>query len=214
MSSRLRPQVLLGHLSSPLPRSQLYADKATESQRSQMPSGSRPGTPISHLSSLFRSPPNIDEAIEHQHCPGSATSSHLNLHVVDVAVMRDREVCFSCMCCNCWVQRFLCRSYLLLVGPTLLVIMKWPSASKTPNRGFTWCCFSAACLLVPMRVLAPIPLVAAHSQLVYFHFVTISFSDYPITNCIRCYVFSCVSTPAHISVRIPVNSHATLLHPT
>jgi hypothetical protein len=137
MSSRLRPQVLLGHLSSPLPRSQLYADEATESQRSQMPSGSRPGTLISHLSSLFRSPPNIDEAIEHQHCPGSTTSSHLNPHVVDVAVMRDREVCFSCMCCNCWVQRFLCRSYLLLIGPTLLVIMKWPSASKTPNRGFT-----------------------------------------------------------------------------
>ncbi|KAG2745921.1 hypothetical protein P692DRAFT_20740990, partial [Suillus brevipes Sb2] len=92
--SRFRPQVLLGHLSSLLPRPQLHTDEATEPQRSQTPSESRPGALIGRLSSLFRSTPNADEAIELQHSPEPATFSHRSSHVVNVSAMRDREVIF------------------------------------------------------------------------------------------------------------------------
>lgn len=95
MISRFRPQVLLSHLSSLLPRPQFYADGATEPQRSQTPSESRPGALISRLSSLFRSAPNADEAIElQQHSPEPATFPHRSPHVVDVSAMRDREVIY------------------------------------------------------------------------------------------------------------------------
>ncbi|KAG2738228.1 WD40 repeat-like protein [Suillus brevipes Sb2] len=94
MLSRLRPQVLFGHLSSLLPRPQLHTDEAIETQRSQTPSEPRPVALIGRLSSLFRSSPNVDEAIELQHGPGQATFSHRSSHVVDVSAMRDREVIF------------------------------------------------------------------------------------------------------------------------
>ncbi|KAG1743548.1 hypothetical protein EDD22DRAFT_1053357 [Suillus occidentalis] len=59
-----------------------------------MPSESRPGALISRLSSLFRSAPNADEAIELQHSPEPATFPHRSPHVVDVSAMWDREVIF------------------------------------------------------------------------------------------------------------------------
>jgi hypothetical protein len=104
MLSRFRPRVLLGYLSSLLPRPQLNANEATECQRSQTPSESRPGALIGRLSSFFRSTPNAIEAIELQHSPGQATFSHRSSHVVDVPAMRDREVRFSGLYCNCWVR--------------------------------------------------------------------------------------------------------------
>ncbi|KAG2346928.1 hypothetical protein BDR05DRAFT_759098 [Suillus weaverae] len=104
MLSRLHPQVLLGHLSSLLPRSQPYTDEATEPQRSQTPSGSRPGALIGRLSSLFHSTPNANEVIELQQWPRRGTSSHCSPHAVEVAAMRDREVRLSCVYPNCWVR--------------------------------------------------------------------------------------------------------------
>ncbi|KAG1743547.1 hypothetical protein EDD22DRAFT_294016 [Suillus occidentalis] len=104
MLSRFRPQLLLGHLSSLLPRPQLHTDDATEPQRSQTPSESRPGALIGRLSSLLRSPPNANEAIELQHSPGQAMFSHGSSHVVDVCAMRDREVRVSRAYFNCWVR--------------------------------------------------------------------------------------------------------------
>jgi hypothetical protein len=108
MLSRFRPQSL-GHLSSLLPRPRLYTNETIEPQRSQLPSPrafseSRPGALIGRLSSLFRSPPNANEAIELQHSPGQATFSHRSSHVVNVSAMRDREVCLSCVYCDCWVR--------------------------------------------------------------------------------------------------------------
>jgi hypothetical protein len=104
MLSRFRPRVLLGHLSSLLPVPQLYADEATEPQRSRTPSESRSGALIGRLSSLFRSSPDADEAIELQHSPEPATFPHGSSHVVDVSAMRDREVRLSCSDCNCLVR--------------------------------------------------------------------------------------------------------------
>ncbi|KIK35348.1 hypothetical protein CY34DRAFT_812244 [Suillus luteus UH-Slu-Lm8-n1] len=97
MLSRFRPQVLLGHMSSLLPRPQLYTNEAIGPQRSQTPSPrtfleSPPGALIGRLSSLFRSPPNANEAIKLQTCPGQATFSYRRSRVVDVSAMRDREV--------------------------------------------------------------------------------------------------------------------------
>ncbi|KAG1735976.1 hypothetical protein EDB19DRAFT_2040432 [Suillus lakei] len=94
MLSRLRPQVLLGHLSSLLPRSRLHTSEVNELQQSQTPSGSRPGALIGLLSSLFRSPPNANEGIELQQWPRQSTSSHCSPRVVEVPAMRDREVIF------------------------------------------------------------------------------------------------------------------------
>ncbi|KAG1791145.1 uncharacterized protein BJ212DRAFT_943701 [Suillus subaureus] len=112
-----------------------------------MPSGPRPGAPIGYLSALFRSPLNVDEAIELQNCPGPIISF--------IAVL------MLSMLLQCGTGR----SYLLLVSLTLLV--KWPGASRTKNRGFAWCCLFAACLLVTMAVLAPTRLITARSQYFY-----------------------------------------------
>ncbi|KAG1806091.1 WD40-repeat-containing domain protein [Suillus subaureus] len=92
--SHLHPQVLLSHLSSLFPRPGLYTNEATEPQRSETPSVSRPGALMGRLSSVFHSPPNADEAIELQHHSEPITSSHCDHHDVDVAAMRDREVIF------------------------------------------------------------------------------------------------------------------------
>jgi hypothetical protein len=105
MLSRFRPQVLLGHLSSLLPRHKLYTHEAIEPQRSQSPSPRafsepRPGALIGRLSSHSRSPPNASEAIELQHPPGQATFSHHSSHVVNISAMRDREVRLSCVYCS------------------------------------------------------------------------------------------------------------------
>ncbi|KAG1785362.1 WD40-repeat-containing domain protein [Suillus plorans] len=91
MLSRLSPRVLLGDLSGLFSRPQIHVNEATEPWRSQTPGRSRSDALIGPLSSLFRSPPNADEAIELQCCPGP-TTSHLSRHVDDVAAMRDREV--------------------------------------------------------------------------------------------------------------------------
>jgi WD40 repeat protein len=94
MLSRLHLQEFLSHLSSLFSHSRLDTDETTEPQRSQTPSGSRPGALIGRLSSLFHFPPNAGEAIELQYCQGQNTSSHCSPHVADVATMRDREVIF------------------------------------------------------------------------------------------------------------------------
>ncbi|KAG1901939.1 uncharacterized protein F5891DRAFT_1186968 [Suillus fuscotomentosus] len=91
MLSRLSPRVLLGDLSKPFSRSRIYVNEATKHRQSQTLQRSRSGALIGPLSSLFRSPPNVDEAIELQCCSGP-TTSHLSPHVDDVAAMRDREV--------------------------------------------------------------------------------------------------------------------------
>ncbi|KAG2745936.1 hypothetical protein P692DRAFT_2062657 [Suillus brevipes Sb2] len=104
MFAGLNPQVLLGRLSSLLPRPQLYTDEETEFQRSHTPLESPPGAFIGYLSSLFRSPPNANEAIELQHSPEPTTFPHRSSHVVNVSAMRDREVRISCLYCNCWVR--------------------------------------------------------------------------------------------------------------
>ncbi|KAG2054843.1 WD40 repeat-like protein [Suillus hirtellus] len=91
MISRLSPRVLLGDLSEFFSRPRIYTNEATEPRRSQTPRRSRSDALIGPLSSLFRSPPNADEAIELQCCPGP-TTSHLSRHVDDVAAMRDKEV--------------------------------------------------------------------------------------------------------------------------
>jgi hypothetical protein len=101
MLLRFRPQV---HPSSLLPRPQLYADEASEPRRFRTPSESRPGALIGRLSSLFRSPPNADEAIELQHSPEPATFPRGSSHVVNVSAIRDREVRLSCLHINFWVR--------------------------------------------------------------------------------------------------------------
>ncbi|KAG1829702.1 hypothetical protein EV424DRAFT_1586598 [Suillus variegatus] len=89
--SRLSPQVLLGDLSQLFSHPRIYINEITEPQRSKTHQRSRSDALLGPLSSLFRSPPNADEAIELQCCPGP-TISYLSRHVNDVAAMRDKEV--------------------------------------------------------------------------------------------------------------------------
>jgi hypothetical protein len=88
--SRLRLHALLARLPSLSPRSRLNTGEDTDSHPT-MPSGSRSDTLMDLLSSLISSPPHTIEEIEP---PQHAT----RLHVVDVAPMRDREVCNSPVC--------------------------------------------------------------------------------------------------------------------
>ncbi|KAG2341127.1 WD40 repeat-like protein [Suillus weaverae] len=147
MPSRLSPQVLLGHLSSLLPRPRLYTNETTEHQRSQTSSGLRPGALTSRLSSLFHSPPNADEVIEAQHCPGPTTSSHCSPHDVEVAAMRDREVIF--------------------VARRPETASEKAKRIKNPKPWVRVVLFSAACLLVSMTVLAQARLIAEHRHYFY-----------------------------------------------
>jgi hypothetical protein len=89
-SSRLDLHTLLARLSSLLTRSRLNTDEETEPQPTS-PSGSRPDALINLLSSLFRSQPHTSEETE--------LSQRVScLRVVDVAAMRDREVCLFLVC--------------------------------------------------------------------------------------------------------------------
>ncbi|KAG1901931.1 WD40-repeat-containing domain protein [Suillus fuscotomentosus] len=91
MISRLSPRVLLDDLSELFSRPRISINEATEPRRSKTPQRSRSGALIGPISSLFRSPPNADEAIEPR-CYSGPTTSHLSRLVDDVAAMRDREV--------------------------------------------------------------------------------------------------------------------------
>ncbi|KAG2742640.1 hypothetical protein P692DRAFT_201795500 [Suillus brevipes Sb2] len=88
----LRSRALIDRLSSflrPRPNASIAAQHDTP-----MPSDSLPDTLLGRLSSLFRSPPNTDEAIELRQWPRPPVSSHhCSPHVVEVSAMRDREVC-------------------------------------------------------------------------------------------------------------------------
>ncbi|KAG1762372.1 hypothetical protein EDD22DRAFT_583388 [Suillus occidentalis] len=79
--------VLLTRLSSLLPRSRLNTDEETEAHHTT-PSSSRPDAIIDRLFSIFRSQPHTNENIE-------LLQHSTRLHVVEVAPMRDREVCIS-----------------------------------------------------------------------------------------------------------------------
>jgi hypothetical protein len=84
---RVDPRVLLARLSSFLHRSQLKTDEEAESH-STTPLNSRPDAPITRLSSLFRSHPHTNEEIELAQRPSCP-------RVVDVAAVRDKQVCLS-----------------------------------------------------------------------------------------------------------------------
>jgi hypothetical protein len=84
---RLDLHVLLTRLSLLLPRSRLNTDGETEAHHTT-PSGSRPDAIVDRLSSIFRSRPHTNENVE-------LSQRATRLHVVDVAPMRDREVCIS-----------------------------------------------------------------------------------------------------------------------
>ncbi|KAG2120269.1 WD40-repeat-containing domain protein [Suillus clintonianus] len=92
--ARLSPQMLLGHLSLLLPHSRLHTDEATEPQQSPTPPGSRPGVFIGRLSSLFRSPPNTNEATELQQWSRQITSFHCSPRVVEVVAQRDKQALY------------------------------------------------------------------------------------------------------------------------
>jgi hypothetical protein len=84
--SQLNPHILLARLSSLFPRSRLTDEEAE--LHSTTPLSSRPYALISQLSSLFRSQPHTNEETELAHRP-----SHP--HVVEVAAVRDKQVCLS-----------------------------------------------------------------------------------------------------------------------
>jgi hypothetical protein len=81
--SRVDARMLLARLSPLLHRSRLNTDEEAES-RPTMPSGSHPDALISRLSSLFRF--HINEEIDLTQCTSRS-------RVVDVAAVRDRQVC-------------------------------------------------------------------------------------------------------------------------
>jgi hypothetical protein len=85
--SRVDPRVLLARISSFLHRSRLNTDEKAESHPTT-PSSSNPDALITRLSSLFRSQPHTDEEIEHAQRPSRP-------RVVEVAAVRDRQVCLS-----------------------------------------------------------------------------------------------------------------------
>jgi hypothetical protein len=85
--SRLDPHALLVRLSSLWPRSRLDTDEETEPHPTT-PSGSRPDALIDSLSSLFRSQSHTNEELQ-------LSQYSRRPHVVEVAAVRDREVCLS-----------------------------------------------------------------------------------------------------------------------
>jgi hypothetical protein len=90
MPSRLDPHVLLARLSSLFPRSRLSTDEGAEPHPTT-PLSSPSDALINRLSSLFRSQPHTNEDIELPQCPSRPL-------VVNVAAVRDREVCLSLVC--------------------------------------------------------------------------------------------------------------------
>ncbi|KAG1735981.1 hypothetical protein EDB19DRAFT_1056845 [Suillus lakei] len=88
----LRSRALIGRLSSFL-HSQRNADIATQLEQSQMSSDSLPDT-LGRLSSLFRSPPDTNEAIELRQLSRPTVSSRCSPHVVEVAAMRDKQALY------------------------------------------------------------------------------------------------------------------------
>jgi hypothetical protein len=86
MLSRLDLHALLARLSPLFPRSQLNTEETEP--HTLTPSRSRPDAVMDLLSSLFRSQHHTIEEIE-------LSQRATRLHVVEVAPMRDREVCIS-----------------------------------------------------------------------------------------------------------------------
>jgi hypothetical protein len=84
--SRLDLHAILTSLSSLFPRSEL--DTEDTEPHTVTPSRSRPNALMDLLSSRFRSQPHTNEEIE-------LSQYATRPHVVDVAPMRDREVCIS-----------------------------------------------------------------------------------------------------------------------
>jgi hypothetical protein len=84
---RADPRVLLGRLSSFLHRSRLNTDEEAESHPTT-PLSSRSDSLITRLSSLFRTQPHTNEEIELAQRPSRP-------RVIDVAAVRDKQVCLS-----------------------------------------------------------------------------------------------------------------------
>ncbi|KAG2758286.1 hypothetical protein P692DRAFT_20709990 [Suillus brevipes Sb2] len=84
--SGLHPRALFARLSPRLHRSPPQNNAPNELQQPSTPSRSRPDAVMDLLSSLFRSQHRTNEKIE-------LSQRATPLHVVDVAPMRDREVC-------------------------------------------------------------------------------------------------------------------------
>jgi hypothetical protein len=106
--SRVDPRVLLARLSTLLHRSRLNTDEEAEPHPTT-PSSSRSDPLISRLTSLFRSQPHANEDIE-------LAQRSSRPRVVEVAAVRDRQVCLSSIRLHSLCLLFRSRLWLLLGG--------------------------------------------------------------------------------------------------
>ncbi|KAG1764682.1 hypothetical protein EV702DRAFT_105777 [Suillus placidus] len=142
--SRLDLHALFACLSPLLPRSRRNTDEETDPHPTA-PSGSRPDALRDLLSSLFRSQPHANEEIElpqRVSCP----------YVVEVAAMRDSEVCLSLVCQSlasgdlypgvicCWAAATHSAQWYYCTRCKTCVFTTRPTVGS--SRAFFYCCAS------------------------------------------------------------------------
>lgn len=114
------------------------------------PSSSRSYAFLGRLSTLIhRSQPNTEESTELQQRPRQMMPSNHDPRVVEVAAIRDRQVCLTVFFFRPSKPSDICRHCLLLSDRNELV--RWRIESRTPHGGLVAFCSSAVYLFqIPM----------------------------------------------------------------